>query len=223
MSNITVVGIGYVGFSLSVLLAQHHKVTALDICRDKVSGINQRQAPVQDPMAEHYLQKQDIDLFATNNFDEAIKCAEYIIICTPTDYDHTTNFFDTSSVEQVIDNAIRLNKSATIIIKSTVPVGFTQRMQQKYDIQRLLFSPEFLREGMAVHDNLYPSRIVVGGDISHAKPFAKMLLEVVLAKDVPVVFTDPSEAEAVKLFSNTYLAMRVAYFNELDSYCGVRG
>lgn len=216
--KITVVGIGYVGLSNAVLLARRHSVTALDVNTDRVAQINARQNPIVDPDLTEYLTTKSLDLSATSDARAAFAGADYIIVATPTNYDPHSNFFDTSTVETVVEQAIGINSDAVIVIKSTIPVGFVTTLSERLNTDRILFSPEFLREGQALHDNLHPSRIVVGERSDRAQRFAELLKGCALKQDVPILLTDPSEAEAVKLFANTYLAMRVAYFNELDSY-----
>jgi len=216
--KITVVGTGYVGMSMAVLLAQHNQVTALDIDAARVDRINQRQSTVADAEIEHYLAEKDLSLTATLVPDAAYEDCDFIIVATPTDYDPETNYFDTSSVEAVMSDALAHNQTAMIIIKSTVPVGFTKSMKEKFGTERIVFSPEFLREGQALHDNLHPSRIIIGSDLPQAAIFAELLQQAAEKQGIETLFMRATEAEAVKLFANTYLAMRVSFFNELDSY-----
>ncbi|MCL6285242.1 nucleotide sugar dehydrogenase [Ruegeria sp. 2012CJ41-6] len=216
--KIAVVGIGYVGLSNAVLLSRKHSVTALDVSTERVAMLNARQNPIIDPELEQYLAEEELDLRATTDPAKAFDGADYIIVATPTNYDPETNFFDTSTVETVIEQALKLNADAVIVIKSTIPVGFTRDLCERLGTDRILFSPEFLREGRALYDNLHPSRIVVGEPSARGQCFADLLADCALDENVPILLTGPSEAEAVKLFANTYLAMRVAYFNELDSY-----
>ena len=227
--KIAVAGTGYVGLSLAVLLSQHHQVTAVDVAPEKVEKINRRQSPIQDAEIEQYLAEKALDLTATRDGDSAYREAEIVVISTPTNYDPKLNYFDTSSVESVIAQVNRVNPDAAIVIKSTIPVGYTEAISAKMGVRNVMFSPEFLREGRALYDNLYPSRIIVGAARDNekmqqaAKTFAGLLQEGAIKENVPVLFTSPTEAEAVKLFANTYLALRVSFFNELDTYAEVRG
>lgn len=219
--NITVVGAGYVGLANAVLLAQHNAVTLHDISAERVSLVQQGVSPIRDEEISRFLKNNELNLTASTDPLASYNNADYVIIATPTDYDSDTNYFDTSSIESVVTDVLKVNTSATIIIKSTIPVGYTKRLREQYGTDNIIFSPEFLREGKALHDNLYPSRIVVGATTDAARTFAELLLAGTVATDVEVVFTNSTEAEAIKLFSNTYLAMRVAFFNELDSFAEV--
>ena len=216
--KITVVGIGYVGLANAILLAQNHSVTLIDIVSDKVDLINERKSPIQDPYITQYLESVKLDLYATMDQDIAYTDAELVIVATPTDYDPATNFFNTKSIEESIDKILKINKKALILIKSTVPVGYTESLRQKFQIQHIIFSPEFLREGQALYDCLYPARIIISNKEDEGKRLAKLFMEGAIKKDIPILYTDSTEAEAIKLFSNTYLAMRVTFFNELDTF-----
>ena len=225
--KIAVAGVGYVGFSNAVLLSQYNHVVAFDISKERVDMVNGRISPIVDDEIERYLKEKELDIVATTNAEEAFSDAEFVIVSTPTDYDPNKSYFDTSSVESVIETVLTVNPSATIVIKSTVPVGYTSSVSEKFNCKNIIFSPEFLREGRALHDNLYPSRIIAGVVSEEMRPaaerFTSLLSEAAEKKDVSVLIMNSTEAEAVKLFANTYLALRVAYFNELDTYAEVRG
>ncbi|MCL1827286.1 MAG: nucleotide sugar dehydrogenase [Candidatus Cloacimonetes bacterium] len=221
--KITVAGAGYVGLSMAILLSQQNEVIAYDIVQSKIDKINKKISPIDDHELIEYLSHKTLNLLATTDSIKAFSDAEIIIISTPTNYNPDKNYFDTSSIEQIISTVQKMNPTALMVIKSTIPVGYVEKIRKKFDTQNIIFSPEFLREGKALYDNLYPSRIIVGEKSKRAEDFANLLLQAAIKKDVPVLYTDPTEAEAIKLFANTYLALRVAFFNELDSYAEIRG
>lgn len=221
--KITVAGTGYVGLSLAVLLAQHNEVIALDVISEKINLINDKKSPIVDDYISKYLVEKPLDLTATLDYKVALENADYVIVSTPTNYDSEENYFDTTSVDDILEKVTKINPNAVVIIKSTIPVGFTEEARQRFSNSNIIFAPEFLREGKALYDNLYPSRIIVGEDSERGHVFAGLLQEAAIEENIPTLFVSSSEAESIKLFSNTYLAMRVAFFNELDTYAEVRG
>lgn len=221
--KITVVGLGYVGMSMACLLSQNNKVIALDLDQDKVDKVNKRISPIRDEEIDRFFKEKNLDLRATSDSNEALKDADYVVLATPTDYDVDRDYFDTSSLDGLVKKTLEINTEASIVIKSTIPIGYVNQLREKLSSDRIFFSPEFLREGQALYDNLYPSRIIVGEKTQEAKTFAQLLLEGAKKKDVPVLFVGTREAESIKLFSNSYLAMRVAFFNEVDSFAEVKG
>ena len=220
--KIAIAGTGYVGLSIAVLLSVHNNVVAYDIIPEKVDMINNRISPIKDALLEDYLKNKDLHLTATNQKEKAYKDAEFIIVATPTNYDEKKNSFDTSKVENVIEDVLKINQLGTIVIKSTIPVGYVNSLLSRYETERIFFSPEFLREGKALYDNLYPSRIVIGAESREAHLFAELLKQGALKENIPVLFTQSVEAEAIKLFANTYLALRISFFNEVDTYCELK-
>ncbi|WP_100258969.1 nucleotide sugar dehydrogenase [Qipengyuania seohaensis] len=221
--KIAVFGLGYVGLSNAIMLSQHNRVVGVDVSAERIAMLRDRQSPIQDALVEEYLRRDDLDLDFTTDFDNAVEGAEFAVVAVPTNYDVETNFFDTSAVDSVTQKVLSANPDVTVVIKSTIPVGYVASARERFGSDRIIFSPEFLREGKALYDNLHPSRIIVGGRSERARKFADLLLQPALDEDVPVLLTDADEAEAIKLFANTYLAMRVAFFNELDSYALSRG